>query len=203
LGDSITQGTSSGVADEDSQVSYREALWDMLDDAGYDVDFVGSLNSGSAVFGNLELADHEGHPGWTADEIVNGAEWDYPDKGKLEDWLITEQPDIVLLHIGTNDLFWEMQDPDDVALEVSQILDEIDRYSVDIPVILALIINQWYYACGSDSTTTTFNNLVYNMALDRIDLGDRIEIVDMECGADIDYRDQFVGGGYVGPTSSF
>ena len=62
LGDSITQGASSGVTDEDFQVSYRLDLWDKLRNAGYDVDFVGSLNSGSSM--EDFDADHEGHPGW-------------------------------------------------------------------------------------------------------------------------------------------
>ena len=118
--------------------------------------------------------------------------------------MVNNPPDIILLHIGTNDID-ELQDPDDVALEVSQILDEIDQYesdySVNITVILALIINHPNYICGNASTTTTFNDDVYDMAQDRINSGDRIEIVDMECGADIDYRQQPTGDmwNYVHP----
>ena len=45
LGDSITLGSSSGVADRDFWVSYRKALYDKLWAAGYVVDdeiFVGT-----------------------------------------------------------------------------------------------------------------------------------------------------------------
>jgi lysophospholipase L1-like esterase len=186
LGDSITQGFSSGVSDPDYMVSYRKALWDLLVADGYDVDFVGSLNNGSAVFGNLDLADHEGYPGERADQI----------RDNIYNWLVANPADIILLHVGTNDILTS-QDPALIAAEVSQILDEIDRYEldygVDIPVILALIINRWNYICGNASTTTTFNNDVYDMALSRINSGDIIEIVDMECGANIDYREQPVG----------
>ena len=87
LGDSITQGSSSG-ASWDNMVSYRKALWDLLVADSYDIDFVGSQNEGSAVFGDLALADHEGHGGWRDDEIVNGR-LDDPSAGKLEDWLIS------------------------------------------------------------------------------------------------------------------
>ena len=66
LGDSITRGSSSGVSDPDYMVSYRKALRDLLVAEGYDVDFVGSQNEGSAVFSDSQ---HEGHGGWTADEI--------------------------------------------------------------------------------------------------------------------------------------
>ena len=91
-------------------VSYRKALWDKLVAAGYEIDFVGSLNSGSAIFGALEPADHEGHPGWRDNEILNGRTSE-PVKGKLIEWLINHQPDIVLLHIGTCGL---EPGPDDV-----------------------------------------------------------------------------------------
>ena len=48
LGDSITAGSLSGVVDPDEWVSYRGALWDKLITAGYQIDFVGSRDNGSA-----------------------------------------------------------------------------------------------------------------------------------------------------------
>jgi len=179
LGDSITRGIDSGVPgeDEDYQISYRKALWDLLDADGYDVDFVGSLNHGSAVLG-VDLADHEGHGGWSDDEIVDGRPAE-PLAGKLSDWLAAEHPNIVLLHIGTNDL---NSSPDDVE----DILDVIDNYenafSQDVWVILARIINRISYS----ATTTQFNINVANMASSRIN--DKIKIVDMENGAGIIYQ---------------
>ena len=194
LGDSITQGVDSGVLPNESAyyIAYRKTLHDLLVGAGYDVDFVGSLNDGSAVFADSQ---HEGHGGWTADEIVNGRLVS-PTAGKLSDWLIAKSPDVILLHIGTNDIN-EPQDPPGIVTEVSQILADIDQYEsnngVNITVILALIINRQDYVCSNPSTTTTFNDDLNDMALDRIASGDRIEIVDMECGAGIDYRQQPAG----------
>jgi len=185
LGDSITQGYSSGVSDPDYMVSYRKSLWDLLEVSGYELDFVGSLNNGSAVFGDLDLADHEGHPGWRDDEIVNGRLTD-PSAGKLEDWLIAEQPNIVLLHIGTNGL-------DPSSNDVRDILNLVDNYENNfgevVWVILARIINRNIYS----STTTVFNDNIENMAKDRINnpsnpaYPDKIIIVDMEDGAGINY----------------
>jgi len=180
LGDSITQGFSSGEPDEDRQVSYRKALWDKLQSGRYDVEFVGSLNSGFTIFGSLDPAFHEGHPGWTDDEIVNGRPIVEPDAGKLDEWLNDHRPDIVLLHIGTNGLD---PDPD----QVEDILNVIDAYSTDTWVILALIINRLGHVCPDPSVTTDFNGNVFDMANDRITAGDKIIIVDMECGAGIDY----------------
>ena len=72
LGDSITNGNSSGAVPDNAAyyVSYRKALWDKLSVAGYDVDFVGSLNTGWAVFGDVEPSDHDGHPGWADHQLV-------------------------------------------------------------------------------------------------------------------------------------
>jgi len=179
LGDSITRGSSSGELDENRQVSYRKALWDKLIAAGYDVDFVGSLNAGSALFAD---PDHEGHSGWQDDEIA----------AFIYGWLELNSADIILLHIGTNGLD---SSPDDVAL----ILDEIDRYEADyiteITVVLARIINRIPYS----GTTTLFNNNVEVMANarvndsnnpaypDKIVFGQKVDMED-EAGIIYDYQ---------------
>ena len=187
LGDSITKGTFSGaIPDTDGYyVAYRKALWDELITNGFDVDLVGSLNSGSEVFGSIGPADHEGHPGWTDDQLLSGRT-DQPAAGKLLDWLLDHQPDLILLHIGTNGL---QSNSDDVEA----ILDEIDYYSEDVWVILARIINRSCSTskppCSESSITTTFNYNIHVMAQSRIDnYGDKIIIVDMEKGAGIDYE---------------
>lgn len=178
LGDSITRGYSSGETDPNYMVSYRKALWDRLTAQSYEVDFVGSENDGSAVFGDVDLADHEGHAGWRDDEIVDGR----TGQGKLADWLIAAQPDIVLLHIGTNAL-------DSNPNDVRDILNVIDNYDRSVWVILARIINRNTYS----QTTTAFNDAVEALARDRITnpnnpaYPDRIIIVDMEDGAGINY----------------
>lgn len=157
LGDSITTGIGS-----DNYNGYREPLYLKLINEGYDIDFVGSQTDGDFADG-----DHEGHPGWHAEGGTYG--------GILQDiynWLTANPADIVLLHIGTNDITADGQDPN----EVSAILDEIDRFSEDTKVILALIINREIYS----SETTQFNNEVNDMALSRIAAGDDIVIVDME-----------------------
>jgi acyl-CoA thioesterase-1 len=190
LGDSITQGTASGEDDPNFQESYRLDLWNQLVNAGYDVNFVGSLNAGSSI-PDFD-PDHEGHGGWSDDDILNGK----PGEGKLADWLDAFQPDIVLLHIGTNDLD---PSPDDVEA----ILDEIDAFSPDVWVVLALIINR---ACCEDTPpcpecqeTMDFNDNIEDMALDRVNnpgnpaYPDNIIIVDMEAGANINYTVQPAG----------
>jgi lysophospholipase L1-like esterase len=166
LGDSITRGWYGS----DYSWGYRKPLYDSLTGGGYDFDFVGSKANGSFPDPN-----HEGRDGWRADEILNGRTSE-PAEGKLEYWLPANQPDVILLHIGTNDITAGNQG----ANEVNDILDVIDDYEdandKHVTVILALIINRNPY----NYATTQFNRDVNNMALNRIASGDDIVIVDME-----------------------
>jgi lysophospholipase L1-like esterase len=174
LGDSITEGTSGSTDD----TGYRRSLYLQLTNAGYDVNFVGSQNSGIP---NDFDKDHEGWSGWRADQI----------EGSIYTWLQSNPADIVLLHIGTNDITDGDQDPN----EISDILDEIDGYSEDIMVILSLIINRREDASTDlRQATTQFNQDVNDMAQSRITAGDDIIIVDMESPLDynmgVDMADQ-------------
>ena len=98
IGDSITQG---GRADR-AEYTYRYPLYYKLKDAGYDVNFIGSLRTGlSGDFkwpGKNGVAfdrDHEGHYGWKTAAVHD----------KLVEWSGTwgAAPDIALIHLGTND----------------------------------------------------------------------------------------------------
>jgi len=167
VGDSITRGWygSSG------HWGYRKPLYDSLTNGSYDFNFVGSQTQGS-----FPDPQHEGHEGWKADEILYGRVSE-PGAGKLQNWLNIHQPDVVLLHIGTNDITAGDQN---VASEVNAILDVIDDYEdandKHVTVILALIINRRDH----NEATTVFNNDVNNMAQNRIASGDDIIVVDME-----------------------
>jgi len=126
LGDSITSGSNSGEINQDLWISYRMDLWDTLNAAGYVVNFVGTKTSGSLV-PDFD-PNHEGHGGWRAFEIVDGKAGS--DEGKLADWLDNTQPDIVLLHIGTNDISWGSEDWNDVE-DIENVCD--GDAIVDVP----------------------------------------------------------------------
>ncbi len=183
LGDSITAGASSGVVTDTEWISYRKDLWDSLTAAGYDVDFVGSQTNGQFYSGFD--AHHEGHPGFTASQVANRIY-----NNGAANWLGNSPADVILLHIGTNDLPQNTS-----AADVEVILDEIDEYeaanNTTVVVILARIINRVNH---SSPTTTQFNVNVATMAQARIDNGDQIIIVDMEDGAGINY-DSYTAGG--------
>lgn len=166
LGDSITWGYGVTMTDNNYIVGYRQKLNLDLIGAGYNVDFVGGLQSGALANPSFDI-DHEGHGGWHAKGGTGGGL-----APNIYNWLAANPADVILLHIGTNDISAGGQD----AIEVSEILDEIDRYSQDITVILARIINEVPY----NPTVTQFNNDVEAMAMNRIVNGDKIMIVDQE-----------------------
>ncbi|MDJ0702507.1 MAG: SGNH/GDSL hydrolase family protein [Leptolyngbyaceae cyanobacterium MO_188.B28] len=89
LGDSITQA-------DGEHGSYRRPLWNLLRQAGYEVEFVGSTQNhfgGPPPFTDFD-PDHEGHWGWRTDEILV----------HINNWVSSARPNIVLIHLGTNDV---------------------------------------------------------------------------------------------------
>ena len=162
LGDSITYGIGSS-----DHAGYRMQLYLSL--AGHAVSFVGSLQTGPSDFDN----DHEGHEGWEADEV----------RDDIYTWLVNNPADIVLLHIGTNDIS-AGQDAPGVANEIDQILDQIDSYETDkdanVSVILARIINRQDPEGENGIETAALNLAIQDLADDRIADGDSIIVVDME-----------------------
>jgi chitodextrinase len=166
LGDSITRGyNDSLIGDEGHQVGYRQKLYGDLALYGYHVDFVGSLVHGNLAQPGFDV-NHEGHSGITAGQVANN----------IYGWLGSSQPEIILLHIGTNALTLGTS-------AVEAILNEIDRYSEEIVVVLARIINRREYS----ATTASYNQNLEDMANSRIANGDKIVIVDMESVVDNHY----------------
>lgn len=84
VGDSITFGSSVNGG-------YRLPLWNLLTNAGYNVDFTGTQTGNST---GMADPDHEGHGGWRIDQI---------DAIMLTVFAATADPDVILLLIGTND----------------------------------------------------------------------------------------------------
>lgn len=87
MGDSITYG-SGGTA---NLGGYRGPLYTLLTNAGYTPDFVGTQTGNSSL---LADPDHQGHGGWRIAQL----------DANVEAWFAAiADPDVILLHIGTND----------------------------------------------------------------------------------------------------
>jgi len=185
LGNSITQGEDDTAPPEDEQIAYRHTLYTFLNGAGYDFDFVGHGWNGDAIFPD---ANHGGIPG-SRDQYVLRLLQDGYDEVSLQQittggvpYLDDYPADIILLHIGTNDMTHE---PGWDTTSVAQILNEIDTWETingtEVYVFIARIINRKTYS----AITTAFNDSIEAMVARRNDPS--IIVVDMENGAGIDY----------------
>ncbi|WP_454064057.1 GDSL-type esterase/lipase family protein [Candidatus Nitrospira salsa] len=186
LGDSLTKGCCP-VPPPACDLGYRYSLYRKLSQANHVVNFVGSQTHPQDDCASSDIPfdfdrEHEGYYDKTADWV----------RDRVRVFLQANPAKIVLLHIGTNDLR-SGQEPSDIVMEVSQLLDEIDQYSSDVTVILALIINK----VPISSIYTHYNTQLTAMAETRIANGDKLLVVDMENGADIDYHLQDADGDFV------
>lgn len=122
LGDSITSGANTAT--------YRFWLWYDLLENGFNVDFVGSQvgTYGGGLYPDFDQ-DHEGHGGWTADQIL----------AHIGAWAETYQPQMVLVHLGTNDLYLGQSIASTLA-ELGMIIDELRVANPTVHVLLAQII---------------------------------------------------------------
>ena len=95
LGDSITHGSQSVRGN-----GYRAPLSVALTNLGYNVDYVGTQTDNYGKTDPfLADSDHEGHSGWKIENASNGIYNFIP-----EFFAQIEDPHVILLHIGTNDL---------------------------------------------------------------------------------------------------
>ena len=178
VGNSITAGEHYRYPPLAERTGYRKALYEMLIDSGFVVDFVGSQKHGERSESDTAWYDwnNEAYPGWKIPGIA----------GKVNKALATFKPDILLVHVGTNGDDWD-QKPG----QVMEMLDSINAYSVDnnhpITVFLCKIIKRFIEE--DSAPTTQFNRDVAERLAART--GDKIKIilVDMEEGAGLDYSD--------------
>ncbi len=120
LGDSITVGPSG-------HASYRYWLWKSLQAGGCtNIDFVGTQNN-SPLYSDFD-ADNDGHSGFRADDIANN----------ISSWAASTRPDIVLLHIGTNDFFQNQSVASTIA-DVGSIIDKLRGVNPNVAIVLAQI----------------------------------------------------------------
>jgi lysophospholipase L1-like esterase len=213
VGDSITAGYPGFFVTEDYWVSFRRKLFNDLSalytSTPFGINFVGTVtNLGASAVPPLADRDNEGHSGWRDDEIANGTtdatrqqscSTLYPLSAcNIAGWLDVTQPDVVLLHIGTNGI---NSGGGTSSADVAAILDKIQTWetanSSPVTVMLARIIG------SPDATTnanvTTFNNNVAAMAQTRINNGDKIVIVNQQTGASLTYQLGAADGSSSGP----
>lgn len=138
FGDSMTAGYNGSL-------SYRYFLWKTLEAAGYCaadpndpregqgiIDFVGSMcgiyDGGDPPIMNWDM-DHEGHPQWSSPALSLS----------IGGWARTYQPDIALLHVGTNDLPYGIQ-ASQTYQTVGAMIDSLRCVNPKIITVVGLIV---------------------------------------------------------------
>lgn len=185
LGNSITNGTSN-------YNSYRRSLWHMLSTNGYNIDMVGSWNKnhmGEAVPEPDFDTDHEGHSGWTLHHMLAPPDWD-SSRGNLEKWLKQYRADLVLLELGTNDVF-QCRTVTDMLEDLRNILATLRAINNHIVVFIAQIPplgSRWSgkKLCGNPHTYSesirVFNKALAAFVKDQAILPTSLVLVDQYTG---------------------
>lgn len=148
LGDSITQGSRH-------HESYRRDLWRRLATDGYAVDFVGSSRRNRGGWSRHDDfdQDHEGHWGWQVDELLE----------KLDAWIAAARPDIVLVHLGSNDAL-RGEEAAQTEAELRDLVARLRAANPSVSILLAELIP----ARGADTAIRDLNTRIRELgALDR------------------------------------
>lgn len=140
LGNSLTQGIHGST----DNAGYRNDLDELLNSQRIDFDFVGSKRDGRDFDRH-----HEGHSGFRADELL----------AQLKTYLRDNPPDVILLHIGTNDIS-ENQSVSSTIVEIAEVLATINDFDSDIVTILSSVVPR---RGSKDGETTRLNRLIEDL----------------------------------------
>jgi lysophospholipase L1-like esterase len=123
LGDSITAGPGC----------WRAPLWNHLQTTGFtNIDFVGSVADGGCPVSYAYDGDNEGHGGIAATGMA--------DQNQLPPWLDAAKPDIVLMHLGTNDMWGGTIATSTVLTAYTKLVGQMRTSNPNMKIIVAQII---------------------------------------------------------------
>ncbi|WP_285483798.1 FG-GAP-like repeat-containing protein [Amycolatopsis sp. NBRC 101858] len=145
FGDSITYGVGSSTSS-----SYRGALQSELDQSGRRYQFVGAQTSGT-----MAQPANEGHPGWQIGQLA-----------AIEHCTVQSLlPNVVLLHIGTNDINANL----DLGAAPDRLMNLIEAIRADDPGVTVLV--------GSMLGTTWSETIAADMTAFNTRAGDRVNLL--------------------------
>ncbi|MFC0534183.1 cellulose binding domain-containing protein [Phytohabitans kaempferiae] len=164
LGDSITAGPGC----------WRALLWDRLQRTGYtDIDFVGTQTGGGCSVAHD--GDHEGHGGFSATGIA--------DNNQLPPWLAATNPNVVLMHLGTNDMWGGHIPTDNKIAALTKLVGQMRANNPAMKIIVAQIIPMGANACATcPADVIAFNNRIPTWAAGLTTAQSPITVVDQWTG---------------------
>lgn len=176
LGDSITDGSHRNMYPG----AYRIALWRLCEDAGMEIDFVGSKQCGPA---ELPDKDHEGHSGvWSNLTKKNTSETvDLNLAEKLDQY----HPDIVLVLFGANDVIHgDANDPEKVPANIAAIIDLIHGHLPDASIVVGTLTPAEESALESE--ITMINSQLPGVVADKAGEGIDVSLCDLHAGMTVE-----------------
>jgi hypothetical protein len=169
LGDSITAGPGC----------WRAMLWRQLQNAGYtNVDFVGGVSDGGGCNPGYSYDwDHEGHGGFSATGIA--------DNNQLPPWLNAARPDIVLVHLGTNDMWGHFIPTATKLAAFTKLVGQMRTNNPNVKILVAQIIPMSQAACSTcPADIVEFNAAIPGWAAGLTTAQSPIVVVDQWTGFD-------------------
>lgn len=157
-------------------------------------DFIGSWSqhaNGTVVPVPDFDMDHEGHSGWTFEDILKPPSWDSA-RGNLHEWIKEYTPDIVLIELGTNDVF-HCRTPKEMFDNLNVILGLLREKNNHVKIFLAQIPPlgaQWSdkKLCGNDLAYAqgiiNLNKQIASYAAEHSSMQSPIKVVDQFTGID-------------------
>jgi hypothetical protein len=177
LGDSITFGVN-----DEGNGGYRGPLFALAVNAQQKITFTGSLSNGpTSVSGQAFPQKNEGHSGWGISEVTPysggnaGIATVIPAPGFSSG--SGGVPDIILLHIGTNDQ--GSLSATQMTTDLSGFLDKLITNAPHALLVVAQIIPLGY---GDNAVIKAYNQAIVGLVQTRANAGKHIAIVDMFTG---------------------
>ncbi|MEM7257524.1 MAG: GDSL-type esterase/lipase family protein, partial [Pseudomonadota bacterium] len=178
IGDSITRGSGS--------CSYRTPLSEMLENNL--VEFIGRLGMGTGVASDCSVtnSNHEGRSGWRVIDWLEQGN----DRSRIYENVRADQPGVVLLHIGSNDINrGELPGSFDrvtgiatgTVARISQMIDEILEAAPHASVYVANLI-PWLLDEQVNSNIDLMRPELGAMLQYRAERGDKVALVDVYSG---------------------
>jgi lysophospholipase L1-like esterase len=167
LGDSITAAPGC----------WRAIMWDRLQDNGYtNVDMVGTQSGDGCGF--PYDSNHEGHSGFTATGIAS--------QNQLPGWLSSTLPDIVLMHLGTNDVWNGTITTAQILAAYSTLVDQMRASNANMKILVAKILPMNPTGCGTcGQRVVELNNAIPAWASGKTTSASPITVVDQWTGFDV------------------
>ena len=170
LGDSITAGPGC----------WRAFLWGQLRTAGYtNIDFVGGVSDGGGCNPGFAYDfDHEGHSGFSITGIADG--------NQLPPWLSAARPDIIVMHLGTNDMWGGWIPLETKVTALTRLIGQMRAQNPNIRIVASQIIPMNPSGCTTCmSDVVAFNSAVATLAANLTTAQSPIFVVDQWTGFDV------------------